>query len=109
MAELFRDDLNSHNAHRATLRLEPLGIASHIVPVDEAAIRDRWTNAFEIEVHDYLNTYMLVTHLLYPHLSAELKHNQPVHDFAATLPEIGPGYSPYKILVLKKRHASGLP
>ncbi len=103
LSELFRADLDSHNAYRAKLGVEPLGIQKHIVPVDEDRIRAAYGEEFDITVCDYLNTYMLITHIVYPHLAGKLEHNQPIHDFAAGLPETVPGFSPYKLMVLKRK------
>jgi 2-polyprenyl-3-methyl-5-hydroxy-6-metoxy-1,4-benzoquinol methylase len=103
LSELFRADLESHNACRARLGLPPLGIQDHIVPLDELQVRRAFEDEYEIEVRDYLNTYMLVTHILYPHFVARPRHNQPIHGFAADLPEMPPGLSPYKVMVLIPR------
>lgn len=102
--EIFLKDLKSHNDYRSKLDLPPLGLADHIVPLDENYLRTNLSEKFNIETINYLNSYMLLTHIIYPSLEKNPKYDMPLHKFASELPDIGNGFSPYKILVLRKKN-----
>jgi len=70
---------------RAQVGLEGFEKVWHSRYLDEEVIRDVFPSA---ECVDFSSVYWLVTRVVYP-LFEEPKHNQPIHSFAASLPQTG--------------------
>ena len=68
----------------------------HCQYVDEEVVRDVFDS---ITIHDYASTYWLITRVIYS-FEREPRHNTPIHDLAANLPQVGE-FGLVKLIVAK--------
>lgn len=78
-------------------RMEPIW---HCRYLDERDVEAIFPDA---RITDFASQYWLITRVIYP-FAAEPKHNTPLHDLAATLPQTG-DFGLVKLIVAEKRSA----
>lgn len=85
LSECFADKFDEINGLRSLMGLAPIAKVWHSLHLEQRDLPDIFS---AVEFSDFCSTYMLVTRVIYPYFQ-EPKHNQPIHQLAASLPQTG--------------------
>lgn len=94
--------LNSLNAEREKLGLPPVEMVWHNKFLDQKTIEAQTSDLFDWSITPCAGTYSLITRVLYPYFVKDVAYEQPIHHYAASLPEIG-SFSYFKLFLGRKR------